>query len=75
MKQVLWRKQMPIRYYFPPPYPCQGPFNLKNIWDNKGLLYSTWNYIQYIVITHNGKEYEAVHLKLEQYCKSTIALI
>ena len=24
---------------------------------NKGLLYSTGNYIQYPVINHNGKEY------------------
>ena len=26
--------------------------------DNKALLYSTGNYIQYPVINHNGKEYE-----------------
>ena len=26
--------------------------------DNKVLLYSTGNYIQYLVINHNGKEYE-----------------
>ena len=26
--------------------------------DNKVLLYSTGNYIQYPVIKHNGKEYE-----------------
>ena len=25
--------------------------------NNKVLLYSTWNYIQYPVINHNGKEY------------------
>ena len=25
--------------------------------NNKVLLYSTWNYIQYRVINHNGKEY------------------
>ena len=25
---------------------------------NKALLYSTGNYIQYLVINHNGKEYE-----------------
>ena len=47
---------------------------------NKNLLYSTGNYIQYLVIINNGKESEkniylnhfAVHLKLTQYCKSTI---
>ena len=27
-------------------------------WINKGLLYSTGNYIQYPVINHNGKEYK-----------------
>ena len=26
--------------------------------NNKALLYSTGNYIQYLVINHNGKEYE-----------------
>ena len=26
--------------------------------NNKVLLYSTGNYIQYLVINHNGKEYE-----------------
>ena len=26
--------------------------------NNKGLLYSTGNYIQYALINHNGKEYE-----------------
>ena len=31
---------------------------------NKDLLYSTKNYIQYLRITHDGKESEAVHLKL-----------
>ena len=51
--------------------------------NNKVLLYSTGNYIQYPLIKHNGKEYEkeytyrynnhfAVHQKLTQYCKSTI---
>ena len=29
---------------------------------NKDLLYSTGNYIQYLVITYNGKEYEKVHI-------------
>ena len=57
--------------------------------NNKNLLYSTGNYIQYLIINYNGKELEkeeiyihthlyvklnhcAVHLKLVQYCKSTI---
>ena len=26
--------------------------------NNKGLMYSTGNYIQYLVIIYNGKEYE-----------------
>ena len=26
--------------------------------NNKALLYRTGNYIQYLVINHNGKEYE-----------------
>ena len=39
---------------------------------NKGLLYATGNYIQYLVITCNGQDSEAVHLKLTQYYKSTI---
>ena len=48
--------------------------------NNKHLLYSTWNYIQYPVINYNKKERRYVHtdinfavyLKLTQYCKSTI---
>ena len=40
--------------------------------NNKVLLYSTGNYIQYLLISVNGKEFEAVCLKLTQYCKSTI---
>ena len=40
--------------------------------NKKNLLYRTGNYIQYLIITYNGKESEAVHLKLTQYCKSTI---
>ena len=49
---------------------------------NKDLLCSTGNYIQYLIITYNGKESEkntyiklnhfAVHQKLTQHCKSTI---
>ena len=30
--------------------------------DNKVLLYSTGNYIQYPVINHNGKEYEKEYI-------------
>ena len=30
--------------------------------NNKVLLYSTGNYIQYPVINHNGKEYEKEHI-------------
>jgi len=56
--------------------------------NNKGLLYSTGNYIQYPMINHNGKEDEnnidaynwiylcithfAVQKKLTQHFKSTI---
>ena len=39
---------------------------------NKDLLYSTRTYIQYLIITYNGKESEAVYLKLTRYYKSTI---
>ena len=35
-------------------------------------MYSTGNYIQYLVIIYSGKGSEAVHLTLTQYCKSTI---
>ena len=48
--------------------------------NNKDLLYSTGNHIQYLIITYNGKEYIfflyiklnhfAVHLKLTQHCNS-----
>ena len=53
--------------------------------NNKDLLNSTGNYIQYLIITYNGKESEkeyiyiyiymnlfAVRLKLTQHCKLTI---
>ena len=54
--------------------------------NNKDLLYSTGNYIHYLVINYNGKELKkyryihiyvelnhfSVHLKLTQYCKSNI---
>ena len=53
------------------------------LWINKVLWYSTGNHIQYLVINHNGNEYEkeckyaqlnhfAVQYKLAQLCKSTI---
>ena len=32
--------------------------NLKNYANNKALLHSTGNYIQYLVITYKGKESE-----------------
>jgi len=32
-------------------------------WNNKVLLYSTGNYIHYLLISFNGKEFEAVYLK------------
>ena len=54
--------------------------------NNKDLLYSTGNYVHYLVINYNGKELKkymyihiyvelnhfSVHLKLTQYCKSNI---
>ena len=51
--------------------------------DNKVLLYSTGNYIQYLVIKYNGKESEkeyiyiylnpfAVYQKLKRHYKSSI---
>ena len=56
--------------------------------NNKDLLYSTGNYIQYLVINYNGKESKvkkyryihiyvppnhfAVYLKPTKYCKSTV---
>ena len=35
--------------------------------NNKDLLYSTGTYIQYPVITHNGKESEKVHIYIHIY--------
>ena len=50
--------------------------------NNKVLLYSTGNYIQYPVINHNGKEYEKIYMCVYMYlciteslccdCRSTI---
>ena len=58
--------------------------NLKNYANNKALLHSTGNYIQYLVITYKGKEsekeyaYTHTHTQLNHFavylkhCKSTI---
>ena len=35
--------------------------------DNKGLLYSTGNYIQYLVITYNGRESERLCIYLNHF--------
>ena len=35
---------------------------------NRSLLYSTGNYIQYLVITYNGKESEKYISKTESLC-------
>ena len=32
--------------------------------NNKALLYSTWNYIQYPMINHNGKEYIYIYNRI-----------
>ena len=52
--------------------------------NNRELLYSTGNYSQCLVITHNGKEsekeymcvcitdYIAIHPKLTQHCKLAV---
>ena len=44
--------------------------------NNKVLLYSTENYIQYSVINHNGKEYEKIYtLKyIDMYNRITLYL-
>ena len=34
--------------------------------DNKVLLYSTGNYIQYPIIIHNGKDYEKEYIRQPQ---------
>ena len=36
-------------------------------WINKVLPYSTRNYIQYLVISHNGKEYEKEYIYIYIY--------
>ena len=37
--------------------------------NNKVLLYSTGNYIQYPIISHDGKEYEKICMcKTESFC-------
>ena len=35
--------------------------------NNKSLLYRTWNYNQYPVINHNGKEYEKEYILYNAY--------
>ena len=35
--------------------------------NNKVLLYSTENYIQYPVINHNGKEYEKEYIEVNHF--------
>ena len=43
--------------------------------NNKDLLYRTGNYIQYSVITHNGKEYEKVCIYIcitESHCCTAV---
>lgn len=35
--------------------------------DNKGLLYSRGNYIQYLVITYNEREYEKLCIYLNHF--------
>ena len=39
--------------------------------NNKVLLYSTGNYIQYLVINHTGKEYEKVYICITESLCST----
>jgi len=36
--------------------------------DNKGLLYSTGNYIQYLVITYNVRESEKIMYVFKSLC-------
>ena len=36
-----------------------------SILNNKVLLYSTGSYIQYLVIYHNGKEYEKEYIYVQ----------
>ena len=37
--------------------------------NNKVLLYSAWNYVQYPVINQNGKEYEKEHMYTHLYLR------
>ena len=34
---------------------------LQTVWINKVILFSTRNYIQYLVTNHNGKEYICIY--------------
>ena len=49
----------------------EGEMGFKNTYikyiNNKDLLYSTGNYIQYPVINHNGKEYEKEYICVHIY--------
>ena len=40
--------------------------------NNKVLLYSTGNYIQYSVISHNGKEYKKVCIYMYAYITESL---
>ena len=40
--------------------------------NNKVLLYSTGNYIQYPVINHNGKEYEKEYIYIYMYVAESL---
>ena len=40
--------------------------------NNKVLLYSTGNYIQYLVINYNGREYEKEHIYIYMYNRITL---
>ena len=42
--------------------------------NNKVLLYSTGNYIQYLVINHNGKKYEKEYIYIIIYAYITESL-
>ena len=54
--------------------PAQIPINSKT-GDNRVLLYSTGNYIQYLVISHSGKEYEKVHIYVHIYTHGWITVL
>ena len=43
-----------------------GPLYVKQI-NNKDLLYSTGNYIQYLIVTYSGKESEKEYIYIYMY--------